>query len=245
MGVFANHLYGGTYPYLTPADFIQRCSAASGALEDDDAVIDAVTDASLIMYYLTGRQFNGVKQTTVTPENWDQSCGPYKLNLGLWPITEIVAIREDGVDQDVADYHVDEYRYIVKNNGAAFPRRSNWYAASGDADDAETSDGGYVFEITVEHGIPAPRLLKRATQALACQLYHDANGNDCDLPQRVTNVTRNGLTMEVADFQSLLNSGSIGIYEVDLAVQVLNPTRMQSPSFVWTPDMYRGITRHT
>lgn len=247
MAAFLDHLYNGTYPYLTPAEFIAKCPAAAGVPETDDDVIDAINDASLIMYYLTGRQFNGTSQTTITPDTYCTACGPYRIPLGLWPVTDIIAVRENGVDQDPADYHIDEYHWLVKDNGEAFPRRGNWYAASGDADDNEDSRGGYVFEVTVEHGLPAPGLLKRAVKDLACGLYDDAvsGGDACSLPDKVTNITRNGLTMEVADFNDLLNRGALGIYSVDLAVKVLNPTGMQSPSFVWTPDMYRGTRRYT
>jgi hypothetical protein len=246
MGLFTDHLLNGTYPYLTPAEFIDNCPAASGASETDDAVLDAVDDASLVMYYLTGRQFNGTTQTTITPDTYCGSCAPHVINLGLWPVTDIIAVREDGVDQDVSDYHIDEFHYLVKDNGESFPRKGNWYAAAGDADDSEDSLGGYVFEVTLEHGIPAPRLLKRATRALACSLYVDATGGaDCGLPERVTNISRQGVTMEIQDFADLMSRGSTGIYEVDLAVKVFNPSGLQSPSFVWTPDLYRGTRRYT
>jgi hypothetical protein len=245
MGAFTDHLLNGTYPYLTPAEFIDKCPMASGASEDDDEVIDAVEDASLILYYLTGRQFNGTGQTTITPPTYCDACGPYRINLGLWPVTDIIAIREDGVDQDVTDYHIDVFQYLVKDNGEAFPRWGNWYAASGDVDDDDASRGGFVFEVTVEHGIPAPRLLKRATRALACSLYADSIGGECELPSRVTSLSRNGMSMEIQDFNELLQNGGVGIYEVDLAVRVFNPSGLQSPSFVWTPDLYRGTKRYT
>lgn len=250
MGLFLDHLLQGSYPYLTPQELIDSCSAASGAAVDDDYVLDAVEDASLAIYYLTGRHIGGSKQVTVTPNDLARdACGPYRLNLGLWPVTDIIAVREEGADQDVTDYHIDEWTYIVKDNGEQFPRRANWYAAAGDTDDNEDSDGGYVFEITVEYGIPAPRLIKRATRALACALYCDATGaaapSSCSLPDRVTSVTRQGVTMEIDNFTNLMNDGSTGIYEVDLAVRVFNPTRMQSPSFVWTPETSTSRRRYT
>lgn len=244
MGIFLDHLLNGTYPYLTPEEFINYCPDASGSDPEDENVLDAIEDASLVVYYMTGRQFNGTGTTTVTPSAscW---CAPNKIKMGLWPITDIVSVRENGVDQDPTDYHVDEYKYIVKNSGEPFPRSANWYEVSGGPDDDQHSDGGYVFEITVEHGIPAPRLIKRATRAMACSLFDGGSSDDCGLPERVTSVTRAGVTLEVADFVDLIGRGSTGIYEVDLAVSVFNPTRLQSPSFVWTPDMQRGTRRYT
>lgn len=247
MALFEDHLYNGSYPYLTLEEFLVRCPAAEGALETDEDVIAAVQDASLIMFYLTGRQFNGTATTTVSPDCWCNECAPHRLHLGLWPVTAITGVRIEGVDTDPDDYHVDEYRYIVKNDGTAFPQCGNWFAETGGAYDVASPAPGYVFEVTVEHGLTPPPLLKRATAALACSLYADAtdNGDACALPDRVTAVTRNGMSFEVADFIGLLQQGATGIYPVDLAVKVLNPTHLQSPSFVWTPDLVRGTRRYT
>lgn len=248
MGIFEDHLYNGEYPYLTPEEFVTSrygCAQAVDQDPEDDLIIDAIMDASLIMFYLTGRQFNGTTQTTISPYNRCYDCAPHRLTFGLWPVTDIIAVREEGEDKDPADYHIDEYRYLVKNNGEAFPRHHNWYAEAGGAYDTE--EDGFVFEVTVEHGLPAPRLLKRATAALACSLYdmvaHDCE--NCDLPERVTNVSRQGVSWEVADFANLLERGGTGIYVVDLAVKVFNPNRLTSPSFVWTPDQERGTRRYT
>lgn len=244
MALFEDHLYNGSYPYLTLEEFLARCPVASDASVDDEEVINAVQDASLILFYLTGRQFNGSTNTTVRPDPSCDSCPPNSLNLGLWPVTEIVAVREEGVDMDPDDYHIDEYKYIVKNNGEPFPHNGNQWAETGDVT-YDTATYGHVFEVTVTHGLTPPPLLKRATAALACSLYADSvhDSDSCALPERVTSVTRAGISMEITDFTSLLTQGSTGIYAVDLAVKVLNPSKLQSPSFVWTPDLRRSARR--
>lgn len=249
MALFEDHLYNGEYPYITPEEFTadnSKCKIAQGIDPEDDLIIDAIMDASLVMFYLTGKQFNGTATTTVTPKCECYDCAPNRITMGLWPVTAIVAVRENGVDQDPADYHIDEYRYIVKNDGTAFPRCANWYEAAAGPDDDE--EHGYVFEITVEHGIPAPRLLKRAVSALACNFYSlnaDDDCTDCDLPERITNISRQGVSWEVADFVALMQQGSTGIWAVDIAVKVFNPMGLQSPSFVWTPEIARGTRRFT
>lgn len=247
MALFEDHLYNGQYPYLTPEEFTadkSKCKIAQGADPEDENVIDAIMDASLVLYYMTGRQFNGTTQTTVTPHCECYDCAPHRLTMGLWPITAIISVREDGEDRSGNDYHIDEYRYIVKDDGTAFPRCGNWYAEVGSEWDNE--EDGWVFEVTVEHGIPAPRLLKRAVSALACNLYslNVDDCEDCDLPERITSMSRQGVSFEIADFVALMERGSTGIYAVDLAVKVLNPSGLQSPSFVWTPELERGIRRY-
>lgn len=233
MATFTDHLLRGLYPYLTPEEFIESCKAASGLEPDDDAVIDAVEDASFMVYYLTGRQFDGIGEATVYPDCHCSSCGPDRLNLGLWPIVSIVSVTEFGEEKDPNDYHVDEHRYIVKNDCSVFETCS-----------CEHCDTPLV--ITVEYGIAPPRLIKRATKALACALFADASDcEDCQIPDNVRNITRQGVSYEVEDIPNLMRNGSTGIYALDLAVKVLNPTGMQSPSFLWTPQMKRGTRRYT
>lgn len=246
MALFEDHLYNGVYPYLTPEQFVaetSRCPIARGQDPDDDIIIDAIQDASLIVYYLTGKQFDGTTQTTVRPYCECYDCAPYQLTMGLWPVTAIVGVREEGVELDPDDYHIDEWRYIVKDNGEAFPRCHNWWAEAGGVHDA---DPNWVFEVTVEHGIPAPPLIRRATSALACSLLDDYDGGceDCDLPSRLTAVSRQGVSFTIEDFADLMRAGSTGVYALDMAIKVFNPSHLQSPTWVWTPEIAKGKRRY-
>lgn len=247
MALFEDHLYAGTYPYLTPEQFTadnSTCPLARGQDPEDLAIIDAIQDASLVVYYLTGKQFDGTRTTTVRPYCSCRDCPPLKLQMGLWPVTSLLAVRENGEDKDPEDYHIDEWHYIVKNNGEEFPRCSNWYAEAGGAYDTE--DDGYVLEVTVEHGIQAPPLIRRATAAFACQLLDGMVGDceDCDFPARLTSVSRQGVSFTVEDFSDLMRAGSTGVFALDMAIKVFNPSHLQSPSWVWTPEIARGKRKY-
>jgi hypothetical protein len=251
MATFEDHLYNGQYPYVTPEQFVDdksACVLAQGMDPEEQIVLDAIMDASLALYYLTGKQFNGTKETTVRPYCDCLDCAPLRLTMGLWPVTSIIAVRENGVDQDPDAYHVDEYRYIVRNDGEAFPRCGNWWAEQGGSFDTE--ENGYVFSVTVEHGIPAPPLLKRATIALACSLLAssiDTDCEDCVYSDKITSISRLGVSFNMEDFTNLLTqgTGSTGIYAVELARKVFNPSGLQSPSFFWNPDLARGKRAYT
>lgn len=246
MALFEDHLYNGTYPYLTPEQFTadnSRCPIARGQDPEDPAIIDAIQDASLVVYYLTGKQFNGTGQVTVRPRCECYDCEPRFLTMGVWPVTAVVGVREEGIETDPDDYHIDEWRYLVKNNGETFPRCHNWYAGTGTAED--NADDGWVFEVTVEYGIPAPPLITRATAAFACSLLDDVGDcEDCDLPSRLTAVSRQGVSFTVEDFADLMRVGSTGVYALDMAIKVFNPSHLQSPSWVWTPEIARGRRTH-
>jgi hypothetical protein len=46
--------------------------------------------------------------------------------------------------------------------------------------------------------------------------------------------------MDVVNPQDLLINGRTGIYQVDLAIAVLNPSKIQSPSFFWSGQQRYG-----
>lgn len=213
--------------------------------EDDPRILDAIDDASLIMFYLTGKQFAGTCEATVRPACLSGTCtcgcSPAQVNLGFWPITELITVRYEGVTYtgtDLTDtFHVNDFRFLARNDGEPFHTGNQW-AISGGTYDSEES--GYVFEVTLNHGIQIPRLLTRATRALAGQFVSACCGKPCKLPERVTSVSRSGLTMDVASASDLLRDGRTGIYEVDLAIQVFNPSKLQSPSFLFMPNKQYG-----
>lgn len=234
--------------YTTAADLLTHCKRAQSAQldETDDRLEDAILQASEIVYNLTGRQFLDTQTAIVRPAlmcacGYACSCSPNRVNLGLWPITALLSVRYDGAYQSVSEFHIDDYRYLVRNDGTVFPenRWVNQAAVTGSADD-NVSDG-YVFEVMVEYGTQAPRLVRRATRDLACKLLEDClcEDGDCgELSDRVTSVSRQGVTFSMVDpLEFTKRAGGTGIYSVDLAIQTFNPTKMQSPAFVWTPDL--------
>lgn len=214
--------------------------------EDDPRITDAIADASLVMYYLTGRQFAGTCTTTVRPPCLSGQCAcgctPRQVNLGLWPVTDLISVKYQGVEYAGAEiegvFHVDEYHYLVRDDGLAFLSGNQWALTDGPHDNM--SPDGFVFEVTFQHGIKIPPLLERATRELACQFVSICCEKECSLPERVTSVARVGVTFNVANVTDLLAAGRTGLYTVDLAIEVFNPSKLQSPSFAWHP----GIT-HT
>lgn len=243
MAEYTDHLLGcEAYPYVTAEEFIACCPAATDMEEDDPAVVDAITDASMVVYYLTGKQFHGTCTTTVRPGCLSGTCycgcSPRQVNLGLWPVTELISVRYGGTlyeDLDLEDmFHINDWHYLARNDGERWLSGNQWAVADSEQDNATD---GYVFEVTVEHGLAAPRLLARATKALACQFVLACADQECKLPTRVTAVVRSGISMDIASVSDMLRDGKTGIYEVDLAIQVFNPSKLQSPSFAWHPGI--------
>lgn len=236
-------------PFTTPENVLLCCAVAQeqGLTETDPRLLDSIADASLLLYYWTGRQY-GTQQATLRlcrSCNCNGplcSCSVNALDLGLWPVLSLDAIRMDGVEQDLDNFHIDEFHYLVRSGiQDPWPSCSNlWAEAAGPYDNVAH---GYVFEVEVTYGIEVPAILERAARTLACELLNDACAGTCKLPERVTSISRRGLSMDVASSLDLLDKGMTGIYSVDLAIKTLNPSRLQSPTFVWTPQLERNKNR--
>ena len=243
MAEFTDYIYCDLYPYVTPTELLQCCRNAEGMLDTDARLLDAVEDASIVLYYLTGKHFNGTCETTIRPPCLSGlcscGCSPSRVNIGLWPVTGLTSIRYGGTTytgSDLTDkFHVDEFHWLVMNDGSAFQSGNQWASSGGTHDN--TNDG-FVFEITAQHGITPPRLLQRAARDLACEFITACcSDQPCKLPDRVTSVVRSGVSMDIASTMDMLREGKTGIYTVDLAIQVFNPSKLQSPSFVWSAQL--------
>jgi hypothetical protein len=166
-------------------------------------------------------------------------CFPPRINLGFWPVTTINQIWYNGQAQPLTDFHLDNYRWLVRNDGLRFPGYSNnMYAEKGGP--LDNVNDGFVFEVDLDYGVEVPRLIKRATRELACSLLNEclcADDKSCKTPDRVNNISRQGVSISLIDPLDILREGGTGIYAVDLAIRTYNPSKLQSPSFVWAPDL--------
>lgn len=241
MTAYTDHLLCETFPYVTPEEMMKCCKNAQGLEPDDYRILDAIDDASTVLYYLTGRQFSGTCQATVRPGCLSGmcscGCSPNQVNTGFWPVTDLNSVRYGGVTYSGAEltdtFHINDYRFIARNDGTPFMSGNQWALDGGTHDSA---DEGYVFEATVSFGMQVPRLITRATRDLACNLVAICCDQPCKLPERVTSVVRAGISMQMSSVVDMLKTGDTGIYSVNLAIATFNPSRLQSPSFVWAAN---------
>jgi hypothetical protein len=251
MAAFVGDLPCG--PFTTGENVLACCRAARDAeMEDDDIRIeDAIESASLVMYYATGRTYGLCTSDRIRPCVTGNcvhrcGCGVNGLNTGLWPVVSLESIWIEGAEGDTDDFHIDEWRYLVPNDPEYSWPVGNSMVHVADSEEEVADPLHKVFEIVVQYGIPAPKLIERATRALACEFLQDCLDLPCKLPERVTSQSRAGLSRQMASSQDLLRDGLTGIYAVDLAIKVLNPSGLQSPSFVISPDIRQGGRRtHT
>jgi len=213
-------------PWITRDEFLECCSAADETTPI--AAIDtAINIASYALYYMSGRQFRGLCEKTVTVcrENCRNTrkslhCDyENEIDLGFWPITELGDIDFDGTTQSPANFQINDHRYIEKLNG-------KWPTQTGEVDQEVV--------ITFTYGINPPDLGKEAAKALASEILPACLDKECSLPDRATHIVRRGVSIQISDYK-LLAQDFLNIYLVDLFLQAVNPTKTRTQAFVLQP----------
>lgn len=165
-----------------------------------------------------------------------------EITLGVYPLTGIVEVKIDGAVVDPTTYRIDDNRWLVRttdSNGQPL----GWPCCQ-DAQKDSSQPG--TWEVTFTYGTPAPPGGVRACAELACQLAlacDPSKAGSCSLPQRVTQVTRQGMTAIVLDPFAFLDKGKTGLFGVDLWLESINPTGLRRRSIVSSPDISKRVRR--
>lgn len=165
------------------------------------------------------------------------------LGGGSIKITEVTQVLIDGAVVDPSTYRVDEYRWLVRTTPNPETPNEGWPCCQ--SMDLPTTQVG-TFEVTYTYGTPPPRGGVQAAAALACQLAlactPGAEGQ-CSLPERVTSITRQGVSMVVIDPFDFLEEGRTGLYVVDQWINSVNPAGLRRPPAVIAPS--RPVNRRS
>lgn len=165
---------------------------------------------------------------------YDCACkGIPQVNLGRSDVTEILSVVINGETLSALNYRLDPGGLLVRTDGSLWPCCQD---LSVDKDET----GAWYVELL--HGLEPPTSGKLAAAELASELVKDCVGADCSLPQRVTNLTRQGVTMTLLDPQDFLTDGRTGIYKVDLFLASSNPYGLARRATAWSPEV-RGRGR--
>jgi hypothetical protein len=210
----------------------------------------AVQFASFILYKLTGEKYRGTTTSVDTyvldsvgnlqyapyvingdienlPVRNYEGKGIHKLYLRGTPVIGVDSIMIDGEMLNPSEYRLVNNAYLVRND------RKPWLI----------DDLSEVI-VTYRHGTPPPNAGKLAALRLANELiWADTGDSRCALPQRVTNISRQGVSATILDPQDFLENGKTGIYVVDLFIKAANPSNAKKKPKVFSPDKPSGDRR--
>lgn len=205
---------------------------------------DAVRFASEVLFALSGEKYTGIQTVTenYTADNFAAlqpspviingsirnaplQQGARNLRLRHKPIRNVISIEVDGVVMDPNTYDIRNHAYLVKRDGTP------WIL------DSITG-----LTITYVHGTKIPAAGKAAAIRLANEFVLLKEGSDeCTLPSRITtSISRQGETISVLDPLSFFSDGKTGVYDIDLFLAAVNPTKAKKRSRVFSVDRPRG-----
>lgn len=191
---------------------------------DAGALTDCLVVATEILWNLTGRRWSGVCADTIRPVcgcvrrrpvtgQGATGCGEDRRLLSLpgRPVVEVSAVTIDGVPLAAEDWFVLDRAAVGRVDGQSWPCSQALRLAS-----SETG----TWEVAYRYGTAPPPGGVRSAATLAFEMalasIPDAEGTR--LPERVSSITRQGVTMAVLDPLTLLAEGRTGLVDVDLWV---------------------------
>lgn len=182
-------------------------------------------------------EFDAGSLTGVGVVNWagqwtNQGCSrgcAYRCELPLpAPVGRVDQVKVNGLVLDPGEYRVDD-GYLLTWTGdgeCPFPFGQNIAAPD---DQPGTMSVTYVnAHLPGPDGVAAAAVLA-LEYALAC------SGRKCRLPDGVTTIVRQGISMTLTP--GSFPDGKTGIREVDAYLGVWNPYGLLTASQVWSPDL--------
>lgn len=176
--------------------------------------------ASRILFLKTCRRYPGECVVELRPCDPCRLCSPgccgctYEFIplAGSYPVIDVAEVKIDGVTVPDTAYRVDEYARLVRTDGEHWPRSQN---LNRDPDAAPpASDRTFVIRYVVGRAIPED--LEYAAALLAGELKRACGGStgSC-LPDRVTNVVRDGVSFDLVDAAEIAQGSTFGVPMID------------------------------
>lgn len=170
-------------------------------------------------------------------------CSPLsRVKLSGYPVREIVEVKINGdvlpatYDDGSPQYRLDGWTWLTRmNDPAAGGTDARWPSCQVLALD-DTEQG--TFSVTYKYGVAPPPMGILACEQLACEFYAAFKGGDCQLPNNVTKIVRQGLTQErITPLAAALRTGATGIIAWDSFLADSNPNGLRRRPAVYSPDV--------
>lgn len=221
---------------------------------------EAAETASYLMWVMSGRKYTG---ETVVTERYVCAKRAYRMGMSSrlyggvlinGEVSNIPLNDFDNYAELVADGLSPESRirlrgnyvtriHTVRNRAGEILDPSSYYLVDHSVLQA-TAGVPWTpcnVEVTYSYGAPIPAAGKMAARTLAIEFAKLWSGDeDCALPQRVTSISRQGVSYTLLDSQDFIQELRTGVYAVDLFIKSVNPDGARRRSRVFSPDSPRA-----
>lgn len=250
-------------PWAAPSDLP---SALVGELENvtPDQWSMYLLQASELLYMLSGRRWLGAGACTEAavlrqfPQGAGQGNWPYQRTWGRWgwipagtfmdnwlfpPMNMFTATSLQPMAIRLPRGAITAVSSVVVGGVTLDP--SIWRLSPNGwlerLDNLPWSLSAQNIVVTYSFGKAPPPGGIGAACLLAGEFAKSDLGLDCKLPERVTSITRQGVSFAVLDPMTFLPLNQTGIYRVDLWLQAVNPGGRHQRARVYSPDLPTGI----
>lgn len=257
---------GPCQAWISGAD-VADCAGIEVSSGNEELLDQVAVEASMLLYLASGQQYSGACERQARPcytrnfclgewgywREWNGviydergyhcGCGVLsEIDLPGYPVTQIVEVLIDGDVVDDATYEIVAWQTLRRIRNPADPDVQLHWPACQNLDRAVGEEG--TWQVTYVGGVAPPLPGERAAAALGAELYRACPGTNagaCLLPSSVTQITRQGVTMDFAGFRSFGFDGgkrvwNTGMGLVDIFLNAYNPTGKKQPSAFWSPD---------
>lgn len=170
--------------------------------------------------------------------NRGRDCGCCHLSeiaLPGYPVVSILEVLQDGVALvEGTNYRVDDDRFLVRIDGEVWPCCQNIAAPATEVD---------TWQVTYEFGVEPSLGATRAAAAYACEIAKGCAGLECALPQRVSTITRQGVTAAFLDPQDYIAAGLTGLPLVDSWISSVTGGKRRKRAKIGSVDIGRRVRR--
>lgn len=162
------------------------------------------------------------------------------IQLYDFPVNAITEVKIDGTVIPTDEYELREFKYLVRMLPTANAQptvRWGWPTSQRqDLPDTELNTFSVTYTFGQDPGSGGRIACRALAENLALPCFGDANA----YPERLTTISRQGVTAQFANVIDIMTTGGTGIRTVDLWIKSVNPNNRMKKPLVFSPDVARN-----
>jgi len=166
---------------------------------------------------------------------------PPFIELYDYPVTEINEVKINGTVIPPEEYELREFKWLIRKMPTiSYSPSVMWGWPTSQLQylpDTEVNTFSVTYTFGQDPGSGGRMAARALAENIAMPIFGDAN----KYPERVTTITRQGVTAQIASVIDIMKTGGTGIRTVDLWLMTVNPQKRRKRPIVFSPDIGRNM----